>query len=164
MKKMVMLAAILLAACARTRIEPVDIAGGDMCSFCRMAISEKRVATEFWSKEAALFKFDDAGCMLNFIRKENLRPDIHACFVMDYEARRWLKAEEAYFVRSARIKTPMGGGIIAFGDKAQAEAAASRYQGQVVRFDRLFEPQLAFTGRTPAACSSILDLRSRIEI
>jgi len=139
MKKMLALFACLLTACQEVKIEPVDIAADDMCSFCRMAISERRFAAEFWSEGPTLFKFDDAGCMLNFIRRQDQHQDILAGFVMDYEARRWLKAEDAHYVRSTQIKTPMGGGIIAFGDEAQAEAVAARYQGQVLRFDELFQ-------------------------
>ncbi len=138
MKRTVISILILFAACQRGRIEPVDIMDGDMCSFCRMAISEKRFATEFWNRDSVLAKFDDAACMMSYIQRGKGREDILAAFVMDYEARRWLKAENAWYVGSARIKTPMGGGIIAFEDKARAEAAASRYEGQVVRFSDLF--------------------------
>ncbi len=138
MRKVVILIVALLTACQQSRIEPVDIADGDMCSHCRMAISERRFAVEFWNKDSVLLKFDDAGCMLNYIRKQNLRADVLAAFVIDYEARRWLKAETAFYVQSAGIKSPMGGGIIAFGDKARAEAAANQYQGTLLRFDELF--------------------------
>jgi copper chaperone NosL len=103
-----------------------------------MAISEKRYAVEFLNKDAAVFKFDDAGCMVNYIKRQVRRQDVLASFVVDYETRRWLRAEDAYYVRSVQIKTPMGGGIIAFADKEQAASAASRYQGQRMRFDGLF--------------------------
>ncbi len=138
MKRVLVLIACLLTACQQAKIEPVDIAGDDMCSHCRMAISEMRFAAEFLDGDGAVFKFDDAGCMLNYIRGRIRREDIRAIFVMDYEARRWLKADDAVYVRSERIKTPMGGGIIAFADKGQAEAAAGRYQGKLLKFDGLF--------------------------
>ncbi len=136
--KMLVLAACLLTACQPKMTEPVDIAPDDTCSFCRMAISEKRLAAEFWSRDTALYKFDDVACMVNHLKRGKGRQDIQACFVMDYDARRWLRAEEAYYVRSPQIKTPMGGGIIAFADRSSAEATASRYQGQMLRFDEFF--------------------------
>ncbi len=127
----------LLTACQGVKIEPVDITGDDMCSFCRMAISQKRFAVEFWSKAPSLFKFDDAACMMSYLKRENQRQNVLATFVMDYEELRWLKAEEAYFIQSTQLKTPMRGGIIAFADKRHAEMAASRYQGKILKFDEL---------------------------
>ena len=109
----------------------------DMCSFCRMAISEKRFASELLIQDGEVFKFDDIGCMLRFRKSHGHPESVVATFVLDYETRKWLKAEEAYFVKSKEFKTPMGGNVVAFKAGADAAAAADRTQGVSLRYAAL---------------------------
>ena len=44
----------------------------------------------------------------------------------------WLEADEAIFVASPRIKTPMHGGVLAYADAAAAEKAATAHGGKVM--------------------------------
>lgn len=111
-----------------------------MCSFCRMAISEKRFAAEIITDNEEVFKFDDIGCLLRYRKASADKIKIAAIFVADYETRDWIKADEAFFVRSAAVKTPMSGGILAFADKAKADAEAANSKTEVLRFDKLPAP------------------------
>jgi copper chaperone NosL len=127
--------------CRNAELRPIEIMAEDMCSFCRMAISEKRFASELLTQDGEVFKFDDIGCMLRF-RKSHGHPDsVVATFVLDYGTRKWIKAEEAYFVRSKEFKTPMGGNVVAFKTGADAAAAADRTQGVSLRYAALLEDQ-----------------------
>ncbi len=130
----VMAGLCLLIGCGSGPARPVDILPEDMCMHCRMAISEKRCAAEFIDREGVVFKFDDLACMGNYIKERQNKPDIAAYFAEDYGGGGWIKGEDAHYVRSSRISTTMGGGLIAFRDKSAAEAAAARYQGEVVSF------------------------------
>ena len=125
---------IVLAACQRRSTEPVAIEANDMCSFCRMSISEKRYAAELIDEEGEVFKFDDIGCMANFIKQKRNHAPVHATFVMDFERREWLKAKNGFYVRSSEIKTPMNGGIVALKDQSSAEAAIAKYHGTKLDF------------------------------
>jgi nitrous oxide reductase accessory protein NosL len=53
---------------------------------------------------------------------------------MDFDRREWLKAENAFYVHSAELKTPMNGGIVAFTDQSSADAALAKYHGTMLRF------------------------------
>ena len=108
-----------------------------MCSFCKMAISEKRYAAELVDREGNLFKFDDIGCMARFARDRNLEGKAAAYFVVDYEQRDWLSGEQANYVKSEAIHSPMGGGLIAFRDRTRAEEYAPKVKGQVLTFEDL---------------------------
>ena len=126
-----------LFACCTGPPQPVDIEPGDMCSRCRMAISEKRFAAEFIDSEGEIRKFDDLGCLLGFQKAvPNPRSDLET-FVMDFHTRTWIKAREAYFLQSALLKTPMGGGIAAWGDRAAAEESARQFGGRLLNFAEL---------------------------
>jgi len=122
---------IMLASCENKTIGPVAIEGTDMCSFCRMSISEKRYAAELIDNEGEVFKFDDIGCLANFVKQKGTTG---ATFVMDFDRREWLRAENAVYVRSAELETPMNGGIVAFKDEARANAAVAKYHGSMLRF------------------------------
>src|SRR5262245_33403006 len=109
-----MIGVTVFANCQRRGVEPVALAPEDMCAHCRMAISEKQYAAELIDSDGAALKFDDIGCMTNFLKSAKNKTTIAATFVMDFNERQWIKADEAYYVRSAEFTTPMNGGIVAF--------------------------------------------------
>lgn len=122
---------VVLASCENKTIGPVAIEGSDMCSFCRMSISETRYAAELIDNDGQAFKFDDIGCLANFVKQKGITG---ATFVMDFDRHEWLRAENAVYVRSAELKTPMNGGIVAFKDESGANAAVAKYRGSMLRF------------------------------
>lgn len=134
----VMFSLLLLVGCDTSKFEPVALAPEDMCAYCRMAISEKRYAAELIDSEGQAFKFDDIGCMANFVKSRKNATKTVAYFVMDFDERQWTRATDASYVRSSELNTPMNGGIIAFKDQAKAKEAADRYHGKLIRFEDLF--------------------------
>ncbi|HLN99975.1 MAG TPA: nitrous oxide reductase accessory protein NosL [Pyrinomonadaceae bacterium] len=126
---------VLVLGCETSKFEPVALAPEDMCAYCKMAVSEKRYAAELIDAEGQLFKFDDIGCMTNFLKNRKSTPAIKAYFVMDFEERTWIKAADASYVHSPELSTPMNGGIIAFRDQTKAKEAADRYHGKLLRFE-----------------------------
>ncbi len=130
---------LLAAACGQPEIAPVALNPEDMCSMCRMAISEKRYAAEFITKEGEATKFDDIGCLRDYIKTRGNRDQVAAYFVSDYESREWIDGSSALFVKSDEFATPMGGGIVAFVDKSKAESAATRNGGRLLSFANLMD-------------------------
>ena len=124
---------LVLVGC-RTEIAPVALAPEDMCSYCRMAISEKQYAAEVLDSDHQAFKFDDIGCMVNFVESKKNKAPIAAYFVMDFDKRDWIKGEDAHYVRTSEVTTPMNGGIIAFRTQSQAQQAVDKYQGKLLRW------------------------------
>lgn len=125
---------LLSAACQTTKFEPVSLAPEDMCSYCRMAISEKQFAAEVIDGDSRAFKFDDIGCMVDFVEGKKNEVPIAAYFVMDFDKREWIKGEDAYYVRAPEVLTPMSGGVIAFSTQSQAQQAVDKYQGTLLRW------------------------------
>jgi copper chaperone NosL len=133
--RVALLGALLLAGCGAPKFEPVEIAAEDMCAFCKMAISEKQYAAEFLNRDGDVFKFDDIGCMANYVAEKKVRDAVAVFYVADFDSKRWLKAEEANLIISPNFHTPMGGGMVAFKDGSRAEAAAAANQGRLISFD-----------------------------
>jgi len=96
-----------------------------------MAISQKQFAAEVFDAEENVHKFDDIACMLRFLNQRRVKPA--AVFVVDYETRKWIKASSAMFVRTGKVATPMGGGLLAFSNSAQADGAARNFESRVLR-------------------------------
>lgn len=117
---------VVLISCTRS-FAPVDIENGDMCSFCRMAISEKQYAAEIVIADESVLKFDDIGCMLRYQKAQGETVKPAAIYVADSETKQWLKADDAYFIRSTSVKTPMGSGIIAYSSAENAGTGAIRF-------------------------------------
>lgn len=127
----------VFANCQKRTVEPVAIVSEDMCSYCKMAISEKQYAAELLDNEGQPFKFDDIGCMLNFVKKRSVSFPAVSFFVMDFDRREWINADSAYYVRSSELTTPMNGGTIAFKDQSKAQEAVGKYHGKLLRFKEL---------------------------
>jgi copper chaperone NosL len=131
---------VLLAACQEPTAKPVDIRTEiDKCNNCKMGISDVRYAAELVDKAGTMRKFDEIGCLVSYIKSKAPQRDYRAAFAMDYDGKEWLKSDEAFYVKSEAIKTPMNGGIVAFKDKARAEAVAGQFKGQVITFADLLK-------------------------
>lgn len=137
LKIVAVLGFLSVIGCQTSRIEPVALAPEDMCSYCRMAISEKQYAAELIDSEGQAFKFDDIGCMSNFIKSKRNNAKPVAYFVMDFNERQWIKAEDAYYVRSSELTTPMNGGIVGFKTESSAQEAAGKFHGKLLRFKEI---------------------------
>ncbi len=116
--------AVCLLGCGASEIKPVDIYPEDMCSHCRMAISDQAFAAEIVAASGEIFKFDEIGCMERF-QEKNGGLEIAATFVKDYATKTWLPLERSVIIQTS-LKTPMGSGKIALADSVKAAA----YLGQ----------------------------------
>ncbi|HSG27191.1 MAG TPA: nitrous oxide reductase accessory protein NosL [Candidatus Krumholzibacterium sp.] len=102
----------LLVSCGPRGQEPEELYPEDICSLCRMAVSDPRFAAEIVSAEGEVFKFDDIGCLESFQEQDRDLPGA-AVFVKDFESALWLPIGEATIV-STEMSTPMGSGKLAF--------------------------------------------------
>jgi copper chaperone NosL len=138
-----MRAAVLLlvatAACGVAAQGPPEIViDRSACSHCSMLISEPRYAAAYQAPGAEPRVFDDIGCLLEAVTKES-GTDIRFWF-HDANHGEWIEGTTATFVASPQIRTPMGGGIIAFGDGAAADRTAAAQRGErIATLARLLE-------------------------
>ncbi len=115
-------------ACGPSEIKPVDIYSEDMCSQCRMAISDQSFAAEILTETEEVYKFDDIGCMEKFKEKSG-ELKVAATFVKDYVSKTWLPIESSIILQTS-LKTPMSHGKVAFADSAQAKGFLAKYNNQ----------------------------------
>jgi len=129
------LALAALAACAPQAVgeTPPDIRyGEDPCDRCGMIISESRYAASYVTPAGDVRLFDDIRDML--LHYEDSGEEAFIFWVHDYETMEWIKAEDAYFVQSADLVTPMGSGLAACAGREAADELAATLQGEVLTF------------------------------
>jgi copper chaperone NosL len=122
---------LMMTGCQSRPLRPVEIEPHDMCSSCRMAISQNQFAAQLFDGEENVYKFDDVACMLRFVRQGRVTPV--AVFVADYNTRQWIQGNSAMFVKTDQVETPMGGGLLALSDSARAVEAARQFRTRVLR-------------------------------
>lgn len=129
--------ALALAACAPgPPAGPPDLrAGEDVCDECHMIVSETRFAAGYRTADGAERLFDDIGDMAAFAARE--REDVATWWVHDFAGGGWGRAEDASFVAGGDVKTPMGHGIVAFHDRAAAEAFVAERGGRLLDLDEV---------------------------
>lgn len=136
--RMAILSIVLLAsaACGVRADGPPDIqVDRTACGHCRMLVSEPQYAAAYRTTGGEALVFDDIQCLMDAARKE---PGPLRFWFRDVAGDKWIDAADAVFVRSARLRTPMNGGIAAYRTLAAAEQAATRDGGRVVgSFDDL---------------------------
>jgi copper chaperone NosL len=135
-------AALLLVGCAGAPDDgpPTVYFGQDVCARCSMIVSEESfataVVTEVDGRREAL-AFDDIGCLFDWEAKAE--QPVAARWVSSHDLTGWVKAESAWFARSADIRSPMGSGVAAFGDRAAADRLAGERAGTVTDWNGLRE-------------------------
>lgn len=131
---------LLLAACGGgadiTNEPPEIIYGQDVCSECNMIINEANYASAYWTADGEARRFDDVGEMLKFMHENT--EERASTWVHDVNTAEWLRAEEAWFVMSAGLMTPMGTGVAAVANEEDARALAfDQPDAMVMTFDEL---------------------------
>jgi copper chaperone NosL len=127
-----LLAIVLVsAACSSRPSGPPDIeVDRTACSHCTMLISEPRYAAAYRGPGEEARVFDDIACLLEAVRVEGAGD--RRFWFHDGNDGQWIDGDTAVFVASPEFRTPMGGGIIAYRDRATAETAAGTYRGEVI--------------------------------
>jgi copper chaperone NosL len=131
---------MFLAGCGdRDPIRPPTVFFGEsVCDVCHMIVSDERFAAGIVVQEggggAGRYRhavFDDIGCVFDF-EEANPQAEIAAYYVRDYETKEWLKADEAVFVHSRSLHTPMAFGLAAVSTQERADGVQRRFPGDVI--------------------------------
>lgn len=120
------IAAALLAGCARRGAPPIS--PDAECATCGMNTSAPRFACE--RRDGKRWRvFDSIECMV----RDSADVDARDAWLPDYDQARLHRADSLWIVKG-HLSTPMGGGLVAFLDRASADSIAAASQGHVARW------------------------------
>ncbi|MEJ2502328.1 MAG: nitrous oxide reductase accessory protein NosL, partial [Gemmatimonadota bacterium] len=130
---------MLLGACAGPG--PVPIAyGEDQGEYCRMTIADERYGAELVTRQGRVHRFDSIECLAGFRLAMADTADIHSLWVTDFaDPPTLIRVEDAFFLESRDLKSPMGANLTAFGPGMTREAALHSFYGVVLSWDEVLE-------------------------
>lgn len=131
----VSVAAIMFSACkpAVQFDQPPEIRyGEDVCDACNMIISEARFAAAYYTESGEVRRFDGVGELCRYYLEHE--EEVETIWVHDFQTEEWLLADQAYYIISQQLQTPMGNGTVALGDQARAEQLATQIGSEVLDF------------------------------
>ena len=105
--------------------------GEDACHTCRMTLMDKKFGAEVVSVKGKVFKFDDMNCMVNFLNSGTLAErDVAYRLVVDYTVpEKLISAENAFFLKSEEIRSPMASKVAAFEQKTDMDRYKRAWEG-----------------------------------
>ncbi len=128
---------IVMTAC-EPKPQPIQF-GSDQGGYCRMMITEPQFASQILNNQGRAFKFDSIECLAAYSLTEN-GENFHSHWVPNFEnPDEWLRVEEAYFLHSETLRSPMGLYLTAFSDRQTAEEFRQEYRGEIVEWNRVKE-------------------------
>jgi len=114
----------LLIACEEEKTTGADKVRWDreICARCAMAVSDRNYSAQVRGgregKKSKLYKFDDLGCAVIWLDKQNWKGDARTeVWVNDHRNGKWINAKTAWYVKMNN--TPMDYGLGAQTEKAE---------------------------------------------
>lgn len=142
---------LALAACGdEPTLDPPEVRWGqDVCSECGMILSDDRYAAAvvaIQDGERREYLYDDLGEMLT--HPPEAKGTVKQ-WARDNQTRQWIDASTAHYVRSRRLHTPMGYGVVAFTNLRDAEALRDETLGELLTLNDLSDTDTPGHGDTP---------------
>ena len=129
---------LLIVTGCSTRPEPFAY-GKDNCHTCKMGIMDPKFGTELITSKGKIYKFDDVSCMQHFLKSNTLEhKEISQQLVINFEKENdFLSLEEAVFILSPSVKSPMGSHAAAFASREKAEKMNAALNGELLSWKEL---------------------------
>lgn len=135
--KNIIIIAFLIMGCEPTP-QPINL-GSDQCVYCRMLITDQEFGSQILNTQGRSFKFDSVECMAAFDLTDKSE-NIHSKWVPEFLARdNWLRAEEAYYLHSETLRSPMGLYLTSYSSREDAEQMKAEYGGEIVNYQKVLE-------------------------
>src|SRR5580765_8410983 len=119
----------LFSSCS-TEPEPLAY-GKDVCHFCKMTLMDKKFGAELVTKRGKVYKFDDLKCLIDFYSSgDEPTGDFTRKLVVDYvNPGKLIEATDAFYLKSAEVRSPMNGQIAAFEMKPSMDSLKKEWKG-----------------------------------
>ncbi len=111
--------------------EPISY-GNDACDNCKMTISDPKFGAELITNKGKIYKFDSIECLSAFYSSMK-EEEIHSGWATGYlTPEKFISTNNAFFLVSEKLKSPMGLNISAFADQTSLDKIKAEYGGKVL--------------------------------
>lgn len=138
MKNTVAILFVLFFISCSTEPQPL-VVGKDECYFCKMPVADAKFGAEIITEKGKLYKFDDIGCMINFIKNNlNVNVKVKNILAVNYASnQKFLNVNECAFLKSSDLHSPMNSGIAAFASINEAQGFLKKFAGNILTWNQL---------------------------
>jgi len=127
---------LILLLCATVQMscsvkpEPLQF-GEDGCYACKMTLMDNKFGAEIVTKKGKVYKFDDINCMINFYNSgDEPQANMAMRLIVDFaHPEKLIDAQQAHYVKSDNIRTPMASSIAAFESLQDLEQYNKEWNG-----------------------------------
>jgi copper chaperone NosL len=132
----VLLLPFVMAVSCKISPKPI-VYGTDGCHYCSMTIVDRQHAAQLVTKKGKTFKFDAIECMLNYMKE--IDTGTVALYLCNYysEPGEFISSEEATYLISDNIPSPMGEFLTAFDSEESANMAEEENGGVLYSWTEL---------------------------
>jgi copper chaperone NosL len=128
-----------LAACSKNGPQPIDY-GNELCHLCKMTISDSRFGSQLVNTKGKAFKYDAVECLADDYRLNWKSEDVKATYVTDFlQPGTLVPAEDAIFLRSEGVPSPMGAFLSAYSDLEQARSQLQTHSGELLDWPEMLQ-------------------------
>lgn len=129
---------LLFFTSCTVKIQPIEY-GTDNCDFCQMGIVDSKHASQLVTTKGKNFKFDAIECMVHYLDQTDTTSAVYEhILVADLlNPGVLLPAEQASFIISKQIPSPMGAFLSATQTQEQADKLLAEYTGERYTFTTL---------------------------
>jgi copper chaperone NosL len=129
----------MLTGCS-SKPQPIRV-GQDNCAFCKMKISDNRFGAEIVTTKSKIYKFDDAHCILSFVKSDNLLlKEIESFYFTNFnEPHQLIKVTQVHFLQSPSLKSPMNGNIAAFDSEEKLVSMLPKFNGNKTSWEEMLK-------------------------
>jgi copper chaperone NosL len=99
-----------------------------------MTISDKKFGAEIVTDKGKVFVFDDLHCLAAYL-KENQQASNSDFYVVNFENGELLKKDDASFLKSETLRSPMGSNTAAFMSKESLQKFSANFPGETVEWN-----------------------------
>jgi len=115
----------------------------EICARCAMAVSDRNYSAQVRGgregKKPKVYKFDDVGCAVIWLDKQNWKDDPRTeIWVNEYSTGKWIDARKAWYVEMKN--TPMDYGLGAQTAKAEGALNFEQAKKHIYKVEERFNP------------------------
>jgi len=102
---------------------------------------DSKFSAQMVTKKGRNYKFDAIECMIWFLTEGYVKKeDVYGMRVSNYaQPKEWINAEEAHFLISPEIRSPMGAHLAAFPSQQQAQKYQEKLGGEIYSFNQIID-------------------------
>ncbi|PJZ68138.1 accessory protein NosL [Leptospira perolatii] len=131
-KLMLIFSLIVLQQMGCTKNEPVTPElGHEKCAHCVMAITDPKFHAQILTQKGRRVYFDSLECLRSYLKENQISLHLGWVALFDIPGK-MVSVQEATYVQSEEIRSPMGGGLAAFSDLQNARSFLEKHKGKII--------------------------------